>query len=90
MAWHWEVKSWDNGERIVRVFETEKQAVKRAAAMNAERAKYSHLPNRIGPAVVSSCCSTHDLIKEFREIRKREFNGQDPATPMKAKKGGAA
>jgi len=81
MPWIYEVKYWLNGRRTIEIYENGAQAWKRADALNTNAHRFSEF-NQLGPAIVVDCCSKHDVIKEFREIRKKP-------RPLGPVKGGA-
>lgn len=64
MATHAEVRYWFNGIRTIEVFVTEKQAQDRADRIK-QRCSWPI------PVSVHFITSSHDSIKEFREMRKR-------------------
>jgi len=71
MPWTYEVRHWSNGRRTIEIYEKREQAYKRSDALNKNAHRFSS-SNRPGPAIVAYCCSTHDVIEEFREIRKKQ------------------
>jgi len=82
MPWSYEVKYWAKKVRTIEVYKTLDQAYKRAHALNKSSDRFSEL-NWSGPAIVVDCFSTHDVMRQFREIRNK------PRQAVAVAKGGA-
>jgi len=81
MPWTYEVRYWTNGTRTIEIYPKREQADKRADALNKNAHRFSAF-NRLGPAILVDCFLTHDVIEEFKELRKKP-------RPLGPVKGGA-